>query len=98
MYEEEYDYDDNPYDPDVEDDTEYDSDTDWWYADDHGDYDDDMSDFADPSGRSALRAATPRNPRIYPCPTCGGQNLLTQKDIDLCYQCDSCADQAERGY
>src|SRR5208282_4777896 len=27
-------------------------------------------DFADPGGRSALRAATPTNPRNLPCPTC----------------------------
>jgi len=28
--------------------------------------------FADPGGGSALRAETEDNPRIYPCPNCGG--------------------------
>jgi hypothetical protein len=53
---------------------------------------DDM-DFADPGGRSALRAGK----RIYPCPTCGGKNRLSKKDKQLGYQCDSCADLAESG-
>ena len=57
-------------------------------------YDD---DFADPGGNSALRAATPSNPRIYPCPTCGKPNRLTLKDVQLHYQCDACADRDERG-
>jgi hypothetical protein len=57
--------------------------------------DDDRSMFADPGGRSALRAATPNNPRIYPCPTCGRENMLTLKDVHLGYQCDNCADRAE---
>lgn len=63
------------------------------------DYDDedDRSDFADPGGRSALRAATKRNPRNRPCPTCGRKNVLTPKDVALGYQCDACADAAERG-
>ena len=54
--------------------------------------------FADPGGDSALRAATPGNPRVHPCPTCGEPNRLTQKDVDLHYQCDTCADRAEGTY
>lgn len=53
--------------------------------------------FADPGGNSALRAATRDNPRIHSCPNCGGKNRLTQLDVAAGYQCDSCADQAERG-
>ncbi len=53
--------------------------------------------FADPGGNSALRAATPSNPRIHPCPTCGCKNRLTPIDVQRGYQCDSCADRAERG-
>ena len=52
-------------------------------------------DFADPGGRSALRAASASNPRNLPCPTCGEPNRLTPKDEALGYQCDSCADAAE---
>lgn len=47
---------------------------------------------------SALRAATPDNPRIYPCPTCKAENTLTMKDVGLGYQCDTCADKLERSY
>lgn len=53
------------------------------------------SEFADPYGRSALRRVTKRNPRCYPCPTCGCPNMLTPKDKRLGYQCDRCADNAE---
>lgn len=53
--------------------------------------------FADPGGRSALRAATRDNPRDQPCPTCKAPNRLTPKDVALRYQCDSCADRAEGG-
>lgn len=60
------------------------------------DFDDDM-DFAEPGGRSALRAASHDNPRNLPCPTCGRENVLTPRDRDLGYQCNRCADQAE-GY
>ena len=56
---------------------------------------DDRREFADPGGRSALRAAHPGNPRNLPCPTCGEPNRLTPKDRDLGYQCDRCADAAE---
>lgn len=47
--------------------------------------------FADPGGRSALRAGK----RIYPCPTCGKKNRLTWADVGHHYQCDECADRAE---
>ncbi len=53
--------------------------------------------FADPGGRSALRAATPDNPRNQPCPNCGAENVLTPADVVLGYQCNRCADAAE-GY
>lgn len=58
---------------------------------------DDLS-FADPGGRSALRAATPDNPRNLPCPTCGQPNRLTPADRARGYQCDACADRDEAGY
>jgi hypothetical protein len=51
--------------------------------------------FADPGGRSSLRAATRKNPRIFPCPNCGRENMLTRIDKRCGYQCDICADQAE---
>lgn len=54
--------------------------------------------FADPGGRSALRAATASNPRNLPCPTCHKPNRLTPKDVALGYQCDECADRAEGCY
>jgi hypothetical protein len=54
--------------------------------------------FADPGGRSALRAATRKNPRNLPCPTCGGKNRLTPLDRRRGYQCDRCADRAEGRY
>lgn len=60
-------------------------------------YDDNRSEFADPYGHSALRAATPDNPRIHPCPTCGHPNRLTRADVSLGYQCDKCADAMEHG-
>lgn len=60
-------------------------------------YDDDSDEiqFADPGGRSALRASTKSNPRNLPCPNCGRKNKLTRADRALGYQCDSCADRAE---
>ena len=54
--------------------------------------------FANPGGNSALRAETENNPRNLPCPTCGEPNRLTPLDVKAGYQCDSCADQAERGF
>lgn len=56
---------------------------------------DDRSEFADPGGRSALRAASASNPRNLPCPTCRKPDRLTPKDRALGYQCDECADSAE---
>jgi len=63
-------------------------------------YDDEPIDgvgFADPGGDSALRAATPDNPRTYPCPTCHEDNVLTRLDVQAGYQCDHCARIAEYG-
>lgn len=60
--------------------------------------DDDRSEFADPGGNSALRAATKDNPRNLPCPTCNAQDVLTPKDRALGYQCNRCADRAEGNY
>lgn len=70
------------------------------YDDDYDRGDDDMIDgvgFADPGGRSALRAATKSNPRIHACPTCERPNKLTAIDVQRGYQCDRCADRAEHG-
>jgi hypothetical protein len=52
----------------------------------------------DPGGTSALRAASSRNPRNLPCPTCKTPNVLTPADRRRGYQCDDCADRAEGGY
>jgi hypothetical protein len=60
-------------------------------------YEDYNPGFACPGGNSALRAETPSNPRNLPCPTCGSPNKLTPADKKLGYQCDGCADRAERG-
>ena len=54
-------------------------------------------DFADPGGKSALRAARKGNPRNLPCPTCGEKNRLTPADRAAGYQCDACADRDELG-
>lgn len=67
------------------------------------DYDDDdgrLADgtrFARPGSNSALRAAGKGNPRNLPCPTCKAKNRLTPADRARGYQCDQCADRAERG-
>ena len=45
--------------------------------------------------RSALRAETLNNPRIYSCPNCNEENVLTRIDVQHGYQCDQCADRAE---
>jgi hypothetical protein len=60
-------------------------------------YDDDDRNltFRDPGGRSALRAASRRNPRNLPCPTCKRPNMLTPQDRAHGYQCDACADRDE---
>jgi hypothetical protein len=54
--------------------------------------------FADPGGNSALRAASKRNPRNLPCPTCGAANVLTPLDRQKGYQCDRCAEGGGYGY
>jgi predicted RNA-binding Zn-ribbon protein involved in translation (DUF1610 family) len=72
-----------------------------YYPDDDEDYSCFQIDgvgFADPGGSSALRAATKNNPRNLPCPSCGGPDLLTRIDKARGYQCDACADRAERGW
>jgi hypothetical protein len=51
--------------------------------------------FQDPSGNSALRRATKRNPRNLPCPTCKQPNKLTPADKAQGYQCDDCANRDE---
>jgi hypothetical protein len=53
--------------------------------------------FANPGGNSSLRAATKRDPRNLPCPTCKEPNRLTRADRSQGYQCDRCADAIERG-
>jgi hypothetical protein len=53
--------------------------------------------FADPGGKSALRAASKSNPRNLPCPRCHAKNVLTPADRARSYVCDACADRAERG-
>jgi hypothetical protein len=65
--------------------------------DDYDDYECDIS-FAEPGGRSALRAATADNLRNLPCPTCHEPDTLTAMDEALGYQCNGCADRAERGW
>lgn len=57
----------------------------------------DDCDFAEPGGRSALRAARKGNPRNRSCPNCKTRNVLTPADVARGYQCDRCADRAERG-
>ena len=54
--------------------------------------------FADPGGNSALRAATPDNPRNLPCPTCYRPNRLTPADVARGYQCNGCAEHDEMGF
>lgn len=58
------------------------------------DWEEDLN-FAEPGGRSALRAASEDNPRNLPCPTCNEPNRLTPVDKQLGYQCDTCADRDE---
>jgi len=70
---------------------------DWDFVSDEDEYPIDGVGFADPGGESALRAETPDNPRIYPCPTCHHPNRLTRIDVARHYQCDACATAMERG-
>ena len=55
-------------------------------------------DFADPGGRSALRASYRGNPRNRSCPDCGARNVLTPADRALGYCCNICADRNEGRY
>ena len=83
----------------------YDEEFDGEFDDDESDFDDDREPefddlidgvgFAEPGGRSSLRAATASNPRIHPCPTCGAPNVLTPLDVAAGYQCNGCADRSE---
>lgn len=75
---------------------------DYWdderFEDADRDYDEDRADrqeFADFTGRSALRRETAKNPRNLPCPTCKRSDMLTPKDVAEGYQCDACADHDE---
>jgi hypothetical protein len=54
--------------------------------------------FAEPGGKSALRAATKENPRNLPCPDCGEENRLTLIDRQRGYCCNACADRKEMGF
>lgn len=63
-----------------------------------GSYGRDDADFAEPGGRSALRAARRGNPRNLPCPTCKEPNRLTPADRAQGYQCNDCADRDEGGW
>lgn len=47
---------------------------------------------------SALYPETRTNRRIFPCPNCGTENVLTARDKAKGYQCDNCADAEEFGY
>lgn len=51
--------------------------------------------FADPSGTSAIRAATATNPRNLPCPDCGEPDMLTPLDVACGYCCNRCANRNE---
>lgn len=64
-----------------------------YYDDDTGEY---GIEFA--HAGTALRAASKSNPRNLPCPNCGAPNTLTPADKARGYQCDACADRAERGW
>jgi len=81
--------------PDEDDPDDYDPDDEDYFPD-YPD-DEDRSEFADPGGNSALRAASRHNPRNLPCPTCKEPDRLTPKDRSLGYQCDACADRDEFG-
>lgn len=81
---------------------EYDG-TDYGYPEDEDiragyGYEDDDPDFADPGGESALRAATPSNPRNLPCGQCGEPNRLTPADRARGYCCDTCASRNDGTY
>ena len=83
-------WEDDDYEDDFDDDENFEPDFDPEFEDD--------LDFAEPGRNSALRAATRDDPRDQPCPTCGEDNRLTRRDVAHGYQCDACADRAERGW
>lgn len=93
-YEDEFDGDDEDFDEDY-DHPEDDEDFGNVMEDDEDDFA--RKRFADPGGESSLYRASPGNPRIHPCGTCGSPNRLTARDLAAGYQCDACADRAERG-
>jgi len=68
------------------------------YEYDYDEWEERVERFADPGGESALYAADKDNPRDLPCPTCGWPNQLTARDEAAGYQCDACANAAERGH
>jgi hypothetical protein len=89
----------NPHDDDDQDRAaDYEGDREDIEYEDGVDYDGSRLEFADPGGNSALRAASPSNPRNLPCPNCGAADRLTPADKARGYQCDSCADRAEQGF
>jgi hypothetical protein len=85
------------YDTDEPDYNEYDDDDEYDHRYDDGEELIDGVGFADPGGNSSLRAETPSNPRNLPCPNCEAENVLTRLDKAAGYQCNRCADRAERG-
>lgn len=102
MYEDRYDLgdDDRDYDPEPGDVDELQENNDFAHDDDPRQWDCDEEPidgvgFANEG--SALRAASRDNPRNCPCPTCERQNVLTPLDVARGYQCDCCANEAERG-
>ena len=69
--------------------------------DDYDPWDDDMyagDGYYFANAGSSLRAESESNPRNLPCGTCGAENVLTPADRSRGYQCDSCANRAERGW
>jgi hypothetical protein len=68
------------------------------FAEANGALNEERIEFADPGGRSSLRAASRHNPRNRACPTCGEPDRLTPKDVAQGYQCDRCADLEEGCY
>jgi len=65
------------------------------YGDDYDDYD--GPDFADPGGAQCTEGGEQAQPAQSAVSDCGKKNRLTPADRAQGYQCDTCADQAERG-
>jgi hypothetical protein len=82
----------------------------WVWTDDDSDddnYDDESDEYRDsaeygddhdPTMFANSGSALSVGDRTKPCPTCGEPDKLTIKDARMGYQCDDCADTAERGY